>query len=216
VLSSLYREVSILKQVLGFTLIELMVVLSIIGGIIALGMPYLSNRNAKVHSMLREMSIMSRELHTRAKLQGAVYRLVIDLGNEADGEKAVQKYWIEKANGGTVVKVNEEEQAMQRAKETDEKKRVDPRGFEEDHTILHQPKELPPGLRFEKVELTRSKNPIVHGKAYIHYMPQGLTDEAAIHIKGEKDQAWTIAIHPLTGKAEVMAKPTSLKEISSQ
>jgi hypothetical protein len=193
-----------------------MVVLGIIGGVIALGMPYLSSRNTKVHAMLREISVMSRELHTKAKLQGAVYRLVIDLGNEGEGDKAVQKFWVEKANGKTVVKADEEGAAMQRAKETDESKRQDPRGFEEDHTIIHHPKELPSGMRFEKVELTRSKTPILHGKAYIHYMPQGLTDEAAIHIKGEKNQAWTIAIHPLTGKAEVMAKPLSLKDISSQ
>lgn len=76
--------------------------------------------------------------------------------------------------------------------------------------------ELPGGIRFEKVELTRLKNPVTVGRAFIHYLPQGLVDEAAIHIKGGETQAWTIAIHPLTGKAEVISKTVDLKEIKSQ
>jgi general secretion pathway protein H len=193
-----------------------MIVLAIIGGVIAIGMPYLSNRNTAVHSFLRQMSVISRDLHTRAKLQGAAYRLVIDLGDEAQGEKAEQSVSIEKGNGKSVLRADEEGEAMNRAKESDEAKRKDPRGFEEDKSILHSPLQLPTGMRIEKVELTRAKAPIRHGRAFIYYLPQGLVDEAAIHIKGEKNQAWTIAIHPLTGKAEVIAKPLTLKELSSQ
>lgn len=193
-----------------------MIVLAIVGGVIALGMPYISSRNTKTKAMLREMTVLSRELHTKAKLQGAVYRLVIDLGNEAEGANAKQSYWVEKANGGAVVRANEEEKTMQAAKESDPEKRKDPRGFEQDKSVIKSARELPPGMRFEKVELTRLKSPVRFGRAFIHYMPQGLVDEAAIHIKGEKEQAWTISIHPLTGKAEVISKTLSLKDISSQ
>lgn len=193
-----------------------MVVLAIVGGVIAIGMPYLSNSNTKTKAVLREMTVLSRELHTRAKLQGAVYRLVIDMGAEADGENAKQSYWVEKANGKTVVRADEEEAVMERAKESDEDKRKDPHGFEQDHQIIKEPRHLPTGMKFDRVELTRLKSPISHGKAFIHYMPQGLVDEAAIHIKGQKAQAWTIAIHPLTGKAEVIPKPVNLKDLSSQ
>lgn len=193
-----------------------MVVLAIVGGVIAIGMPYLSNSNTKTKAVLREMTVLSRELHTRAKLQGAVYRLVIDLGAEADGENAKQSYWVEKANGKTVVRADEEEAVMERAKESDENKRKDPHGFEQDHQILKEPRHLPTGMKFDRVELTRLKSPIVYGKAFIHYMPQGLVDEAAIHIKGQKTQAWTVAIHPLTGKAEIIPKPVNLKDLSSQ
>ncbi|NJM10261.1 MAG: type II secretion system protein, partial [Bdellovibrionaceae bacterium] len=75
--------------------------------------------------------------------------------------------------------------------------------------------ELPAGIRFEKVELSRLKSPVTEGRAFIHYLPQGLVDEAAIHIKGSGAQAWTIAIHPLTGKAELISKPVALKELKS-
>lgn len=200
----------------GFTLIEVMITLGIIAGIVVLAMPYISNRNSQTKAVLRQLTVLSRELHTRAKLQGVVYRLVIDLGPETGGEKYTQKYWVEKANGQTVLKANEEELAAELAKETDENKRKDPRGFEVDHSMIKKEAELVPGMRFEKVELSRAKDPIIHGKAFINYMPAGLVDEAAIHIKGEKNNEWTIAIHPLTGKAELISKTLSLQEIKSQ
>jgi general secretion pathway protein H len=193
-----------------------MVVLGIVGAVIAIGMPYLSSRNTQTHAILRELSVLSRDLHTRAKLQGAVYRLVIDMGSEAEGDKAQQSFWVEKANGKSVVKADEENLAAEMAKETDPAKKVDPRGFEVDRTILKTNKHLPTGMRFEKVELSRLKVPVTHGRAFIFYMPQGLVDEAAIHLKGETNAAWTVAIHPLTGKAEVISKTLSLKDLNSQ
>ncbi len=200
----------------GFTLIELMVVLVIMGAVIALSMPYMNNRNSQTKRFLREFTVLTRELHTRAKLNGAVYRLVIDLEGLDPNIPRAQLMWVEKANGATVMKPNEEEVALERAKETDPEKKADPKGFEVDKSILKQPRELPPGMKFDKVELARAKNPVTQGKAFIHFMPQGLVDEAAVHIKGEKTQEWTISIHPLTGKSEVISKPISLQEIKSQ
>src|SRR5262249_8029013 len=139
-----------------------------------------------------------------------------DLGDIKDPSKKGQLYWVERATGGTVLGPNDEEDAIKRSQETDEKKRADPRGFQEDHTFIKKHKELPPGMFFEKVELSRLKNPLLHGKAFIHYLPQGLVDEAAIHIKGDKNAEWTIAIHPLTGKAELITKQVTLQEIKTQ
>lgn len=79
--------------------------------------------------------------------------------------------------------------------------------------MTKEPRPIPSGLRFDRVELARLEHPITNGKAYIHYMPEGLVDEANIHIKGEKTQAWTITIHPLTGKAELVEKSLSLKDM---
>lgn len=194
-----------------------MIVTAIIATTITLAMPYITNRNSATRSFLHKLTVISRELHTKAKLQGVIYRLVIEMPDQPDPNRPVeQKFWIEKSNNKVVLSDSEEEHAMDREKETDEKRKVDPKGFERDEAMSKKLPDMPYGLRFEKVELTRIKNPVTSGRAFIHYLPQGLVDEAAIHIKGEKTQAWTIAIHPLTGRAELIAKPLSLKDIKSQ
>lgn len=207
-----------MKSNKGFTLIEMMVVLAILGGVIALASPYLSSRNSKTKAFLRHFVVMSRDLHTRAKLQGAIYRLVLDLKTPAENSREnppPQQWWVERSNGKAILKSNEEEEAR-KPPEPGEEKVADPRGFAMDPQFSKGPQDLPPGLHIDQVELTRLKDPIKEGKAFIHYLPEGLVDEAAIHIKGEKTQVWTLSIHPLTGKAELISKTISLEQMRSQ
>jgi general secretion pathway protein H len=196
----------------GFTLIEVMVVLAIVGGIIAIAAPYLSSRNSKVKSYLRHMVVMSRDLHTRAKLQGTAYRLVIDL---KDPDKpGGQTWWVEKGSGKFVIRADEEAKVMKPPEPGEPP--PDNHGFTVDTSFSKGPQELPPGIHFDKVELTRLKDPITRGKAFIHYLPEGLVDEAAIHLKGDKNnQEWTISISPLTGKAELISKSVMLQDMRS-
>lgn len=194
-----------------------MVVVAIIAGMAALALPYVTNRNAESKKFLREFTVLSREIHTRAKLNGMIYRLVLDLGDPGDGlHKRVYRYWVESSNGKFIMSERDEEDALKRATESDEESKKDPKGFSLDTTILKGPKELPDDLAFEKVELTRLKGPVTQGRAFIHYLPQGLTDEAAIHVKGDRGQAFTISIHPLTGRAELINRTISLKDMQDQ
>lgn len=200
----------------GFTLIELMITVAIIAGTALLAMPYLNNRSPGTKKFLREFTVLSRELHTRAKLNGTIYRLVLDMGGDQVGlEKPKQQYWVEVGNGKSIMSEKDEEEQLERDKETDPEKKKDPKGYSVDSSII-KPREMPPELRFEKVELARVKNPLGKGKAFIHYLPQGLVDEAAIHIKGDRGQTWTVSIHPLTGKAELISKTVSLKDMQSK
>lgn len=202
----------------GLTLIEMMVVVGIIAGVGLLAMPYITNRNPGTKRFLREFTVLSRELHTRAKLQGVIYRLVIDMGEPGDGLKEpVHQYWVEASNGKFIMSEKDEEETAERLKDATKDKPVkDPKGFEVDTSLIKEPRRLPGGMKFDKVELTRLKNPVTHGRAFIHYLPEGLTDEAAIHLKGEKGQALTVSIHPLTGKAELIDKSVPLKDMQSQ
>lgn len=202
-----------MKNSSGMTLVEIMIVTAIIAGMLTLAVPYISNRNNDSKQFFRYMLVLSRDLHNRAKLEGVVYRMVIDLGSPGDGSKARESHiWVEKGNAKFVLNEKEEERARDRDKESDPEKKKDPKGFEPVRDKVN----LPNGLSFDRVELTRLKNPITEGKAFIHYLPQGLTDEAAIHIKGPKGQTWTVAIHPLTGKAELISKTLELRDMQSQ
>jgi hypothetical protein len=196
----------------------MMVVVGIIAGVGILAMPYITNRNPTTKRFLREFTVLSRELHTRAKLQGVIYRLVIDMGEPSDGLKEpVHQYWVEASNGKFIMSEKDEEETAERLKDaTKERPAKDPKGFEMDTNLIKEPRRLPGGMKFDKVELTRLKNPVTHGRAFIHYLPEGLTDEAAIHLKGEKGQSLTVSIHPLTGKAELIDKSVPLKDMQSQ
>ncbi len=206
-----------MKNSAGMTLVEIMIVTAIIAATLSIAMPYIGNRSNDTKKFLRNFTVLSRELHNRAKLQGVVYRLVIDMGTPGDGNKKREStYWVERGNGKFVLSEKEEEAALERDKESDPEKKKDPKGFEIDTTMIKEKSPLPGGLSFDRVEITRLKNPVREGKAFIHYLPQGLTDEAAIHIKGEKGQTWTVAIHPLTGKAELISKTLELKDMQSQ
>jgi len=200
----------------GFTLIEVMIVLVIVTGVISMSMPYMTSRNSQTKAFLRELTVLSRDLHTKAKLQGVVYRLVIDMGESDAYNPQPQSFWVEKSVGKAVIKESEEEKTLAHEQDRDDRKKPDPRGFQVDTSVIKQKREPPKGLRFERIELSRSKSPLTKGKAFIHYLPEGLVDETAIQIKGDRGQNWTISIHPLTGKAELLSREVSLKEIKSQ
>lgn len=195
----------------------MMVVLGIVAGLAVAVISRLgSGRNNEIKSMLRHMTALSRDLHTRAKLKGFTYRIVIDL---KQGDKSVdQSYWVEKSNSGMLMSKDEEEQVRKIENDPfgDKENKQPPKGFTADPETMKTPRTLPSGMFFQQVELSRLEAPITSGKAFIHYLPQGLVDEAAIHLVGEKDTKWTISIHPLTGKAELISKGLSLKEIKNQ
>ena len=201
----------------GFTLLEMMVVLAIVAGLAVAAISRLgSGRNNEIKSMLRHMTALSKDLHTRAKLKGYTYRIVIDL---KEGEKSKdQTYWVEKSNSGMLMSKDEEQKVREYENDPfgDQEKKQPPKGYAPDEESMKEPRSLPSGVFFQQVELSRLDAPITSGKAFIHYLPQGLVDEAAIHLVGEKDTRWTISIHPLTGKAELISKSLSLKEIKNQ
>jgi general secretion pathway protein H len=196
----------------GFTLIELMVVVAIIAGTVGLVIPRIGNRDNQIRQTLRDLTTLSHELHQKSKLTGAAYRIVFDLKEGARG-KEQQAYWVEKSLTATIVKPGEEKIKPEKDRDGKIKKVSD---FEPDPSIFKKPKTLPNKMHFEKIELSRLSDPILTGKAYIHYLPQGLVEEAAIHLKSDDGHEWTIAIEPLTGKAEVVTNSVSLQEMKNQ
>jgi general secretion pathway protein H len=189
-------------------------VVAIIAVTVAIAIPKIANRNNKHKMILRQLTVLPRELHMRAKLNGATYRLVLDL---KDGERghSTQSYWVERSDHDTIAKPDEEKEEAKAAKDSKDKAKVK-KEFNLDPTILKEPQVLPSDMHFDKVELSRLPEPITSGKAYIHFLPQGLVEESAIHLKTDKGQKWTIAIHPLTGKAEVISDSMSLQDLKEQ
>lgn len=198
-----------------------MIVLVLVAGLAVLAVSRLgSSRGSAEKAMLRHLTSLSKQLHTRAKLQGATYRIVFDLkdGGKVEGEDDVQSYWVEKSDSKMLTSKEEEEEVAQAEQDAfrDKEKPLPNKGFATDGATMREPREIPPGLVIEEIELSRLDAPIRAGKAYIHFLPQGLVDEAAIHFTGDRDRKWTISIHPLTGKAELISNSLSLRDIKNQ
>ena len=201
-------------------MIEVMIVIAIIGGVLALAIPKINNPNNQIRGTLRELATLSRELHTRAKLNGKTYRLVFQLKSDDPREaNQAQAYYIESSTNQVLLMKSEDEKEYleRRARDIrDEKgKNQDPYGFSPDASILKKPKVLPAGLEIESVELKRAKTPVSTGKVGIHYFPQGMSEEAIVHFK-TKDQEWSLIIDPMLGKAAMVGRKVTLKDIGSQ
>ena len=192
----------------GFTLIEIMIVISIIAATLAIGAPKMFDSSTTQRSAVRKLGILTREIRNVARLTNQTSRLVIQM----DDQKG-HVYSVESAPGTAMLLTEDQKKNLdsltELQKEDDKKKET----FQPDTRLVKSPIQLPRGLFFESVEYANMKEPITKGKAYIHYFPSGLSENAAIHITNRKTLNWTITIHPLTGRAEVYERKATLKEL---
>jgi general secretion pathway protein H len=194
----------------GFTLIEIMVVLGIMGAVLAVGVPKLFDNKSKMKSEVRRISVLTHEIRNSARLNSSTFRLVISIPEEGAGKEP--SFWVESAPGNVTIMTDEQKQDKERAatglSEEAKKKTV----FALDSRILKKPETLPRGLFFEDVEYPDPSPTTTTGTAYIHFFPQGLVQEALIHLTDKKTLHWTIAVQPLTGRATIFEKHLSMKE----
>ena len=199
---------------------EVMVVIAIIAGAIALVLPRIANPNNKIQSTLRELVNLNRELHTRAKLQGKTYRLVFQMKSDEPGkENQGVGYYIESSSNQVLLMKDEDEKEFMKRQERNAKDKAaahaDPYGFSPDTSILKKPKTFPEGLQIVGVEVKRSKDMITKGRAAIHFFPQGMSEEAIVHFKA-KDQEWSLIVDPMLGKAAMVGRKVTLKDIGAR
>ena len=189
----------------GFTLIEILIVLAIIATIMAVAAPRLFRSNVNIRSVIHKIAIQSKEIRNRARLSNSTYRLVLNM----EGDK--HQYWIERSNGPQAVDPKAIEEALEKEKNKDED--APPPLFQMDKSLLRGPQDLPGGLRFAQVETLSHAEPVIAGKAYIHFFPQGFVEGSAVQITDGKKLTWTLVFNPLTGQADIIEKAISLKDV---
>ena len=200
--------------------------LAIVAGVIGLVLPKIGNQNNQMKAAVRRFSVLTRQVRANARLYGASYRIAFDLGQRLDDQ---QMYWVEKADKGVLIPSDKKEyleskntaaKVQKDRKGKEDKKLMADDGFSPDPKTFRKKQSLPGGLRFREIELVGLEQPVSTGLVYIHFHPQGLVEEAAIHFRygreSEEGLEWTIAIHPLTGQADIITENVSLEEIREQ
>lgn len=201
----------VLKNNKAFSLLEIVIVLSIMGAIIGIALPRLTDKKIDTRKVLREFAIAGKDLKGRAKLSGTTYRLAFQL------EPAnAQSWWVEKSGQATLVdkkKIEAEREAEKKAQagSTDQVKKTD---FQPDTTIFKKKQTLPSGFKFVHIESGTQDVIMSDGVAYIHFFPQGLIESSAIQIEDPKKNIWTLVYNPITGQMDVLSEAKLLKDLA--
>ncbi len=195
----------------GFTLIEIMIVLLIIGGVLAVGGTRIFNPNENRRGQVRKIAIDTKSLRTNARLQNATFRMVFQM----DKDKG-HKFWVESASGHALQLSEAQEKELDSLTTIQREDSYKGKSKFTKDGKLGKEIELTTGLVFEGIEISGRSKEITSGLAYVHFFPQGLSDEALIKIGDRKNQHWTIKIHPLTGSAEILNGTLSFKELQAK
>ena len=199
-----------MKKPNGFSLLEIAVVLSIIGAIIAVIMPRIFDKRSETRRVFRDFTIAGKDLKSRAKLDGSTYRLAFDL-NEKD-----QAWWVEKSTKVVLLdkaKIEAQQESLKKNNGKPEEG-APPPDFQIDASIFKKKQRLPDGYKFKQVESATADVTYTDGMAYIHFFPQGLIETTALQIEDPKKNVWTLVFNPLTGQLDIIPEAILLKDLS--
>ena len=187
----------------GFTLFEIMIVMVILGGLMAVGLGRMGKTQKNVKTVMREMSVMGKEIRHRARLKSQTYRLVLEMP-----EKGTHRYWVETAPGVVLASTD----PKKKKSDSDKEKEKSSSPFKKDDNIIKKEKELPNGIFFKQVDSIYSESPVTEGIAYVHFSPTGLVEEAGIQVTDKKNLIWTLIFNPLTGQSDVVEEAYNIRD----
>lgn len=194
----------------GFSLLEMVVVILIIGGILSIALPKMGFKKVDTKKVIREFTQTVKEVRNRAKMYGTTYRLAIRM------EEGHQAYWVEKSTTVTFIDKAALEKARDEAKDnfrkTEEKKA--PSLFDTDTTFLKKEKTLPKDYAFKSVESGTQDVSYSDGMAYIHFFPQGFIESTMIQIEDPKKNIWSVTFNSITGQSTIFTEAKKLKDLN--
>lgn len=192
----------------AFSLLEIAVVLSIIGAVIALAAPRLLDKHSEHRKVFRDFIIAGKDVKSRAKLTGSTYRLAFDLSSKP------QTWWVEKSTKKVVLDKSQVEAQKDAEKSQLKKEDAPPPDFQMDSSFFKNKQKLAEGFTFKQIESATVDYIYTEGMGYIHFFPQGLIETSAIQIQDPKKNVWTLVFNPLTGQTDLIQEAKLLKDLS--
>jgi prepilin-type N-terminal cleavage/methylation domain-containing protein len=200
----------------GFTLLELMVVIVLIGGLIFIAVPSLRVLGGlDLKNEITKIAGLSSEVYALAAISGKTHRIVFDLENQA--------FWVEEKQGDAGVIAPElgyedlmKERIELKTKEEDLVDKFLP-NFKPVDGPLGQKYELKKDLELRGAWTEQMDEVARSGQVAIYFFTGGYTQVAfvSLGIKGEEDDNSTmhLSLHPLTGEAEINYGEPDLGEL---
>ncbi len=176
------------KSSVGFTLIEILVVLAIIGIVLSLGMPAIETITVqKVNSTTRKFMGLIKSVRNDAILLNLIHRLAINLDD--------QTWWVESQKNLSTLSKNDDDASFYYADK-----------------YSKSPQKMPSGVVFSKI-LKQQDGLHDSGTIYIHFFPNGFIERAILYIKKENAESafYSLIINHSTGKVNPI--PGEVKEL---
>lgn len=196
------------SNVSGFSLLEIIIVLAIIGAILGIALPRLLDKKQDTRKVFRDFVIAGKDIRNRAKLAGVSYRLAFRL------EKDQQTWWVEKATKAVLLDKTKLEALRESAKSTFKDEEKPTSDFTPDASIFKKEQTLPDGFRFIHIESGPQELIATEGIAYIHFFAQGMIEPSAIQIEDAKKNVWTLVFNPITGQSDVIPEAKTLRDLT--
>lgn len=196
------------KNSSGFSLLEIVIVLAIMGAIMAIALPRLLDKRSDTRKVFREFVVAGKDLKSKAKLSSSTYRLAFDLTEKE------QSWWVEKSTKTVLLSKEKLEKEREALKNKEQNAEKPPPDFQPDTSIFKKKQVLPSGYKFKQIESGSLDLVVNDGMAYIHFFPQGLIETSAIQIEDPKKNIWTLVYNPLTGKADIIPEAKLLKDLA--
>lgn len=192
------------RQPFGFSLLELMVVVVLIGGLILIAIPSLSSLlSLDIKKEVMKLAGLSSEVYARASLSGKTQRIVFDLDE--------QKYWVEEKEG-EVGEISPElgyeeivKEMIKENREKDAEKDDFIPNFKAVEGTLGEKQSLPDNVVFFGAWTEQLQEVERKGQVSIYFFPDGYTQSCFVSLaaKGEDESSFYISLNPLTAKAEI-------------
>jgi len=188
----------------AFTLIELLIVLSIFGLVMGLGYPQLKRiYRSNLRSAAAQIAGMVRYGYDISVIKARIHRIVFDF------DKSV--YRLEVSNTDELVSLEEDaSQGEEKVKKTglssEEPQKAPPFSAAEGES--GKDRKLPSGIVFDSVENVSTKKKRTTDLAYLYFFPTGMTEDVVIRLSGEKNNTgfYSLRVNPASAKTVIVGR----------